>query len=80
MILTVKSVATQLKSIFTIYAPNSVRTLSRCYSWFRLPFRANLMQSYSLQKRLIVYVSIFSVMLGCVLVFAAYRIALEENQ
>ncbi len=36
------------------------------------------MQSYSLQKRLIVYVSIFSVMLGCVLVFAAYRIALEE--
>ena len=36
------------------------------------------MQSYSLQKRLIVYVSIFSVMLGCVLVFAAYRLALEE--
>lgn len=36
------------------------------------------MPSYSLQKRLIIYVSVFSVMLGCVLVFAAYRIALEE--
>lgn len=34
--------------------------------------------AYSLQKRLIVYVSIFSVLLGCLLIFAAYRIALEE--
>lgn len=34
--------------------------------------------SYSLQKRLILYVSVFSVILGCVLIFAAYRIALEE--
>lgn len=33
---------------------------------------------YSLQRRLIVYISIFSVVLGCVLIFAAYRIALEE--
>ena len=35
-------------------------------------------QSYSLKKRLIVYVSIFSMLLGCVLVFAAYKTALEE--
>ncbi len=34
--------------------------------------------SYSLQKRLILYVSAFSIILGCVLIFAAYRIALEE--
>ncbi|WP_432208960.1 ATP-binding protein [Acinetobacter variabilis] len=33
---------------------------------------------YSLQKRLIIYISLFSVVLGCVLIFAAYRIALEE--
>lgn len=33
---------------------------------------------YSLQKRLVVYISIFSVVLGCVLIFSAYRIALEE--
>jgi two-component system OmpR family sensor kinase len=31
-----------------------------------------------LQKRLIIYISLFSVVLGCVLIFAAYRIALEE--
>lgn len=35
-------------------------------------------KSYSLKKRLIIYVSIFSMLLGCVLVFSAYRIALEE--
>ena len=33
---------------------------------------------YSLQKRLIIYISLFSVVLGCVLIFAAYQIALEE--
>ncbi|HRO78228.1 MAG TPA: ATP-binding protein [Acinetobacter towneri] len=33
---------------------------------------------YSSQKRLIIYISLFSVVLGCVLIFAAYRIALEE--
>ena len=33
---------------------------------------------YSLQKRLIIYISLFSVVLGCVLISAAYRIALEE--
>ncbi len=33
---------------------------------------------YSLKKRLIIYVSIFSVVLGCLLIFSAYRIALEE--
>lgn len=33
---------------------------------------------YSLQKRLIIYISLFSVVLGCVLIFATYRIALEE--
>lgn len=34
--------------------------------------------AYSLKRRLIVYVSIFSIVLGCILVFFAYRIALEE--
>jgi two-component system OmpR family sensor kinase/two-component system sensor histidine kinase QseC len=33
---------------------------------------------YSLQKRLMIYISVFSVVMGCILVFAAYRIALEE--
>lgn len=33
---------------------------------------------YSLKKRLIIYVSIFSLVLGCLLIFSAYRIALEE--
>lgn len=33
---------------------------------------------YSLKKRLIIYVSIFSVVLGCLLIISAYRIALEE--
>lgn len=33
---------------------------------------------YSLKKRLIIYVSVFSVVLGCLLIFSAYRIALEE--
>lgn len=33
---------------------------------------------YSLKKRLIVYISIFSIALGCLLIFSAYRIALEE--
>ena len=33
---------------------------------------------YSLKKRLIIYISIFSIALGCLLVFSAYRIALEE--
>ena len=32
----------------------------------------------SLKKRLIIYVSVFSIILGCVLIFSAYRIALEE--
>ena len=34
--------------------------------------------SYSLKKRLILYVSAFSLILGCILMFSAYRIALEE--
>lgn len=34
--------------------------------------------NYSLKKRLILYISFFSISLGCVLVFSAYRIALEE--
>ena len=34
---------------------------------------------YSLKKRLIIYTSLFSILMGCVLVFAAYRIALEET-
>ena len=33
---------------------------------------------YSLKKRLIIYVSIFSVVLGCLLIYSAYKIALEE--
>lgn len=37
-----------------------------------------MQKRYYLQKRLIIYISLFSVMLGCVLIFAAYRIALEE--
>ena len=37
------------------------------------------MQSqYSLKKRLILYISVFSIALGCLLIFSAYRIALEE--
>lgn len=34
---------------------------------------------YSLKKRLILYTSLFSILMGCVLVFSAYRIALEET-
>ncbi len=34
--------------------------------------------SFSLRKRLIRYTSIFSILLGCVLVFSAYKISLEE--
>ncbi len=34
--------------------------------------------AFSLRKRLIRYTSIFSVLLGCILVFSAYRISLEE--
>ncbi len=34
---------------------------------------------YSLKKRLIIYTSLFSILMGCVLVFSAYRIALEET-
>ena len=33
---------------------------------------------YSLKKRLILYISVFSIALGCLLIFSAYRIALEE--
>ncbi len=33
---------------------------------------------YSLKKRLIGYTSLFSVILGCVLIFSAYKISLEE--
>ncbi|WP_180080639.1 ATP-binding protein [Acinetobacter sp. YH12201] len=37
------------------------------------------MQSqYSLKKHLIIYVSVFSIALGCLLIFSAYRIALQE--
>ena len=36
-------------------------------------------KNYSLKKRLIVYTSLFSVLMGCLLVFAAYHIALEET-
>jgi two-component system, OmpR family, sensor kinase len=32
----------------------------------------------SLKKRLIIFVSVFSIVLGCILIFSAYRIALEE--
>lgn len=34
--------------------------------------------AFSLRKRLIRYTSIFSILLGCVLVFSAYKISLEE--
>ncbi len=34
---------------------------------------------YSLKKRLIIYTSLFSILMGCVLIAAAYRIALEET-
>lgn len=34
---------------------------------------------YSLKKRLMIYTSLFSILMGCVLVFSAYRIALEET-
>lgn len=37
-----------------------------------------MQSAYSLKKRLIIYVSVFSVILGCILVLLAYRIALEE--
>jgi two-component system, OmpR family, sensor kinase len=33
---------------------------------------------YSLKKRLIIYISLFSIILGALLIFSAYRIALEE--
>lgn len=36
-------------------------------------------QHYSLRKRLIAYVSLFSVVLGCVLIFTAYKISLHET-
>ena len=36
-------------------------------------------QPYSLQKQLVVFTSIFSVVMGCILVFSAYRTALEET-
>ena len=35
---------------------------------------------YSLKKKLIIYTSLFSVLMGCLLVFSAYRIALEETE
>ena len=34
---------------------------------------------YSLKRRLIWYTSIFSILLGCVLIFSAYKIALQES-
>lgn len=34
--------------------------------------------AFSLRKRLIRYTSIFSILLGCVLIFSAYKISLEE--
>ena len=34
--------------------------------------------TFSLRKRLIRYTAIYSVLFGCVLVFSAYRISLEE--
>jgi two-component system, OmpR family, sensor kinase len=37
-----------------------------------------MQKRYSLQKRLMLYISLFSVVLGCVLILATYRIALEE--
>lgn len=36
-------------------------------------------KQYSLKNRLIAYISIFSVLLGCILIFAAYRISLRET-
>jgi two-component system OmpR family sensor kinase len=45
----------------------------------RTEMKANMQQGqYSLKKRLIYYVSAFSVVLGCLLIFSAYRISLEE--
>ncbi|WOE30340.1 MULTISPECIES: ATP-binding protein [unclassified Acinetobacter] len=38
-----------------------------------------MQSTYSLKKRLIIYVSIFSVILGALLILFAYRIALEET-
>lgn len=38
----------------------------------------DMQRAYSLQKRLIVYISLLSIVLGCLLIFSAYRIALEE--
>lgn len=35
--------------------------------------------SYSLQTKLIIYTSVFSIAMGCLLIFAAYKIALEET-
>ncbi len=37
-----------------------------------------MFKRYSLKKRLITYISVFSVVLGCVLVLEAYRISLRE--
>ena len=37
-----------------------------------------MLSQYSLKKRLILYISVFSIALGCLLIFSAYRIALEE--
>lgn len=34
---------------------------------------------YSLKRRLIWYTSIFSILLGCILIFSAYKIALQES-
>ncbi|WP_173912656.1 ATP-binding protein [Acinetobacter sp. Marseille-Q1618] len=36
-------------------------------------------QHYSLRRRLILYVSLFSVFMGCVLIFTAYKISLHET-
>lgn len=36
-------------------------------------------QPYSLQKKLLIYTSVFSIVMGCILVFSAYRTALEET-
>lgn len=36
-------------------------------------------QHYSLRRRLILYVSLFSVLMGCVLIFTAYKISLHET-
>ncbi|WP_218699149.1 sensor histidine kinase [Acinetobacter harbinensis] len=37
-----------------------------------------MLSQYSLKKRLILYISVFSIALGGLLIFSAYRIALEE--